>query len=377
MKTLLQTILLLVLTFAAPLAQSQTGSSIVIHDNTSKANGGENATSNLRSELESALNKEKPCVDIMDDEDIRNVIESEREKNLLEGGDPQQVLTDIANLMGASYVMSVSAMPGVGGTTSYTVFVMNPQTGTTVARQTGTDAKQIAKSIVGQLGSSLPDNCKPHWVGEVKYVYLSNETKVTTDKGAAHAATRNTSRTKTETYSSQNTIVATLLPPKPGSAVSANKTIARVWMRSKILSEKKHITSGEVYCRPKGGNLYWTGYSLNYSEVFTQLGGGSDNLPVSVSIDNEGNYKIFVPTPSGTLVSKIETTRSESGCNKENPPTNDAQSMPEQKIDASGFDVTGKTDAKNRDTLSGSTTTPDGKTTITWKLRLVKPKKKN
>ncbi|MBK8300377.1 MAG: hypothetical protein IPK90_07995 [Chitinophagaceae bacterium] len=73
---------------------------------------------------------------------------------------------------------------------------MNPQTGTTVARQTGTDAKQIAKSIVGQLGSSLPDNCKPHWVGEVKYVYLSNETKVTTDKGAAHAATRNTSRTK-------------------------------------------------------------------------------------------------------------------------------------------------------------------------------------
>lgn len=100
----------------------------------------------------------------------------------------------------------------------------------------------------------------------------------------------------------------------------------------KILSEKKHITSGEVYCRPKGGNLYWTGYSLNYSEVFTQLGGGSDNLPVSVSIDNEGNYKIFVPTPSGTLVSKIETTRSESGCNKENPPTNDAQSMPEQKL---------------------------------------------
>ena len=39
MKTLLQTILLLVLTFAAPLAQSQTGSSIVIHDNASKANG--------------------------------------------------------------------------------------------------------------------------------------------------------------------------------------------------------------------------------------------------------------------------------------------------------------------------------------------------
>lgn len=377
MKTLFQIVLILVLALAAQFAQSQTGSSIVIHDNTSKANGGENATSNLRSEIASALNREKPCVDIIDDQDIRNVIESEREKNLLEGGDPDQVLKDIGNLMGASYVMSVSAMPGAGGTTSYTAFVMNPQTGTTVARQTGTDAKEIAKSIVGQLGSSLADNCKPHWVGEVKYEYIWNETKVTTDKGAAHASTRNTSRTKTETYSSQNTIIATLLPPKPGSDVSANKTIARVWMKSKIISEKNHETNGEVYCRPKGGNPYWTGYSLKYSEIFTQLGGGSDNLPVSISLDNDGNYKIVVPTPSGTLLSKIETNRSESSCNKDNPPVNDAQSMPDQKIDASGFDVTGKTDAKNRDSLSGSKTTPDGKTKITWNLRLVKPKKKN
>ena len=142
MKTLFQIVLILVLALATQFAQSQTGSSIVIHDNTSKANGGENATSNLRSEIASALNREKPCVDIMDDQDIRNVIESEREKNLLEGGDPEQVLKDIGNLMGASYVMSVSAMPGAGGTTSYTTFVMNPQTGTTFARQTGTDAKE-------------------------------------------------------------------------------------------------------------------------------------------------------------------------------------------------------------------------------------------
>lgn len=376
MKILFQTILMMMLAFAPTFLKAQTGSSIVIHDNTSKANGGENATSNLRSEIESALNREKPCTDIMDDQDIRNLIESEREKNLLEGGDPQQVLTDIANMMGASYAMSVSAMPGVGGTTSYTVFVMNPQTGTTVARQTGTDAKEIAKSIVGQLGSSLADNCKPHWLGEVKYEYTWNESKITTDKGAAHASTRNTSRTKTETYSAKNSIVATLMPPKPGNDVSASKTMARVWMKSKIISEKKHDTNGEVYCRPKGGSSYWTGYNVKYSETVTQLGGGSDNLPVSISLDNEGNYKIVVTTPGGTMLTKIETNRSESGCNKDNPPTNDAQSMPEQKMDASGFDVTGKTDAKNRDSLSGSKTTPDGKTTITWSLRLVKPKPK-
>ena len=164
---------------------AQKGSSIVIHDNTSQANGGENATSNLRKEIASALNREKPCADLMDDQDIRNILESEREKNLLEGADPQQVLTDIANLMGASYAMSVSATPGPGGSTSYTVFVMDPQTAKTIARQTGSDPKQMADNIVKQLGSSLPDDCKPHWVGEVKYEYSSNETKVTNDAGAA------------------------------------------------------------------------------------------------------------------------------------------------------------------------------------------------
>lgn len=376
MKTFFKTLLILVLAFFSQFVLAQKGSSIVIHDNTSPANGGENATSNLRKEIASALNREKPCTDLMDDQDIRNVLESEREKNILEGGDPQQVLTDIGNLMGASYVMSVSATPVSGGATSYTVFVMDPQTAKTIARQTGTDAKQIADNIVRQLGSSLPDNCKPHWLGVVKYEYSSNETKITNDAGAMHASTRNTKRTKSEMYSAQNSIVATLLPPKPGSDISAGKTIARVWMRSKIITEKKQETVGEIYCRLKGQNPSWKGYNSTYSETMTQIGGGADNLPVSISLDNEGNYKIVVITPGGTLLSKIETNRSESGCNPENPPTKEAQSMPEQKLDASSFDITGKTDAKNRDSLAGSKTTPDGKTKITWHLRLVRPKTK-
>lgn len=376
MKAISATLLMLVLAFLSPFAQAQKGSSIVIHDNTSPANGGENATSALRKEIASAFNREKPCVDLMDDEDIRNIIESEREKDLLEGADPQQVLTDIANLMGASYAMSVSSTPGPGGSTSYTVIVMDPQTAKTIARQTGSDPKQMADNIVKQLGSSLPDDCQPHWVGEVKYEYSSNETKTTNDAGAMHASTRNTKRSSTVTYSAQNNIVATLLPPKPGSPVSSGKTMARVWMRSKIIGELKQETAGEVYCRLKGQNPVWKGYNLNYSETTTQLGGGADNLPVSISIDSEGNYKIFVKTPGGTLLGKFETNRSESGCTTDNPPVKSAVSMPEQKLDASGFDVTGKTDAKNRDSLSGSKTLPDGKTKITWNLKLVKPKSK-
>lgn len=375
MRILLATLIISLLLSVSYFAQSK-GTSIVIHDNTSQANGGENATSNLRSEIESALQNQKPCVDTMDDQDIRDVMQSEKEKNLLEGGDPQQVLTDIGNLMGASYVMSVSATQ-MGGSTFYNVFVMDPQTGKTIARQTGTDAKQIADSIVRQMGSNLSDNCKPHWVGTVNYEFNWNETKQSTDEGAARAMVRNTKRNKVETFTAKNSIVAMLLPPQKGSEVSASKTMARVWMRSSMLGEKKYDTTGEMLCRLPGKNPFWKGYNSNYSETVTQIGGGSDTLPVYISLDDDGNYRIAVTTPGGTLLGKTETSRKESNCNNENPPpTNDIQNYPEQKMSASSFDVSGKTDGKNRDSLAGSKTLPDGKTKITWNLRLVKPKGK-
>ena len=358
------------------LVTGQTGSSILIHDNTTAANGGEQATAQLRQEIESAFNRDKPCVDLMDDQDIRDAIESERLKELLEGADPQQGLTDIANRMGASYIMSVSATSGAGGSTIYTVFVMHPKTAQTMARQTGTDPKQIAESILKQMGSGLPDNCQPHWLGEIRYVFIWNESKTTHDEGAAHASTRNTRRTKTDTYSAQNTIVASLLPPKPGGGTSSSQTMARVTMRSKIVSEKKSETIGEVRCRLPGQNPIWKGYSLKVSETMTQIGGGADNLPVSILVAIDGHYKISVKTPGGTLLTRIENSRAESSCGPDKEPANDAQSLPEQKIDASGFDVSGTTDAKDPSTLSGAKTMPDGKTTISWNLRLVKPKKK-
>lgn len=146
-------------------------------------------------------------------------------------------------------------------------------------------------------------------------------------------------------------------------------------MRSNIVGRKIQETVGEIYCREKGQNPVWKGYNMKYSETTTQTGGGAGTLPVHIAIDQDGNYRIAVSTPGGTLLGKVETDRSESGCGTEKPPVKDAVSMPEQKLDASGFDVTGKTGTKNQDTLSGSKTMPDGKTKITWNLRLVKPKK--
>lgn len=354
----------------------QKGSSIVIHDTTKPGNGGEGATESLRNEIAAALEREKPCVETMDDQDIRDTIKDEREGEMLEGTDSNEALKDLGDRMGSSMVMSVQAMPGPGGSVTYSVFVMDTQSGKTVAREMGSDPKQLAEKLVKGLGPYLADNCKPHWVGTVEYVYSLNESRQKNDAGAMRAASRNTKRTLTETSNMQTSIKATLLRPAPDSKY-VNSTTARVRHRVNFTFKKISSTSGELYCREPGKNPYFKGFSEEFTETTTQLGQGTDTMPVSISIDNDGNYSINVTAPGGVLLGKIETRRNATGCGSQTtPPSTDAVSLPEGKLQATSFDAAGKTDPRNRSELSGTQTSPDGRTKTTWKLRLVKPKGK-
>ncbi len=369
------TMLLVIAPLSNEAISQTTRSSIVIHDTTSKNDGGENATQNLRNEIESALEKGKPCVETMDDQDLRDAIQDERERELLEGGDSAESLKNIGNKMGSGYVMSVSATPGPNGSTVYTVFVMDTQTAKTVARETGTDGKQIADKLMRQLGPYLADNCKPHWTGTIEYIYSFNETKQINDKGAMRASSRNTKRVLTQSSKLENTIKATLLPP---SSKDVNSTTARVRQRTITIFSKKSSTSGELLCREPGRNPYYKGFSEEYSETVSQLGQGTDTMPVFISVDDDGTYSISVNAPGGLIFGKIETSRSATGCGSENPPpTNDAQSLPDGKLQATSFEATGKTSPSNRDVLAGTKNLPELHTKITWKLRLVKPKGKS
>ncbi|MBP6212925.1 MAG: hypothetical protein KA447_07755 [Pyrinomonadaceae bacterium] len=351
----------------------QKGSSIVIHDTTTARNGGEGATQSLRNEIAEALKREKPCVETMDDQDIKDAIQDERERATLEGGDSTATLQNLGNKLGSSMVMTVQAMPGPNGVV-YSVAVMDTKTGRTVAREMGSDPKQLADKIVSSMGSYLADSCKPHWTGTIEYAYTFNESKQKNDAGPMRAASRNTKRTLTETSNMQTSIKATLLSPASGSV---NSTTARVRQRVNFTFQKKSSTSGELYCREPGKNPYFKGFSEEYTETTTQLGQGTNTMPVSISIDDDGSYTINVTAPGGVLLGKIETSRNSTGCGSANPaPTIDAVSMPEGKLEATSFDAAGKTDPKNRDVLAGSQTSPDGRTKITWKLRLVKPKGK-
>ncbi|MDM7921534.1 MAG: hypothetical protein QUS14_04465 [Pyrinomonadaceae bacterium] len=349
-------------------------SSIVIHDNTSAANGGENATDGLRSRFNSALQREKPCVETMNDQDIRDAIQDERERELLEGGDPDAALRAIGERMGASLVMSVQAMPGPGGTTVYSAFVMDSRTGRTVARATRSE-NDVAESLVRQLGPYLTDTCKPHWTGTIRYNNDFNETKQETDGGPAHSTWRNVTREKTLTSKAFTMIKATFLPPAAGDSTGSQK--ARVVHRVQYNAEQKETTSGETRCREPGKNPYFTNFSQDYSEIMTQLGQGVETTPVFITIDDDGTYTIKVNAPAGTMLGKIETSRSYTGCPSEKKdPTNETIPMPEGRFTGTSFEAEGKVDPKNRSVLAGTQTSPDGKTKITWNLRLVRPKGK-
>lgn len=358
---------------APSFAQGQKTSTIVIHDSTAAANGGEGATAGFRSAFKSALERDKPCVETMDDQDIRDAIQDERERALLEGGDSDATLKMIAERMGSGLVVSVKSTPGTDGATLFSAFAFDARAAQTVARDLGSDGGKVAENLAKSLGSALSDDCTPHWVGTVQYLYSFNESKQKTDGGAMRVASRNVKRTLTETSIMTTTIKATLL--KPDAPKSVNSPLARVSQRIQFTYTKNSRTTGELYCRLPGRNPFYKGFAEDYKEATTQLGQGTDSMQVFIEVEDDGNYTIRVNAPGGTLYGKVETSRNGSGCEETpQPPSNDAQSLPESRFDGTSFEAVGKVDPTNHNTLAGAQTLPDGRTKITWNLRLVKPK---
>jgi hypothetical protein len=236
--------------------------------------------------------------------------------------------------------------------------------------------QQMADNLVKSLGPYLADQCKPHWAGTITYVSTSNESKSTSDKGAMRAASRNTKRDITESSTMTEMIKATLLPPDESKRQTVNSTRARVMHRTNFVYSKHSTTNGELYCRLPGKNPFWKGFSESFNETTTMLGQGTDTMQLFISFDGDGGYSIKVTAPGGPLYGKFESTRKATGCDEaQQEPTVDAYSLPEGRIQATSFDAEGRT-SPNPTSLTGSQTLPDGKTKISWNLRLVKPKGK-
>lgn len=356
---------------------SQTGqksSKIFFHDTTKSSNGGENATQGLRNQLASTLEREKPCVEVLNDQDLRDAIDDERERELLEGANDDAALRAIGTRFNARLVMAVQALPGPGGGMIFSAFVIDTVANKTVSRRLGSQ-EEVADGVYHDISSSLADNCKPHWIGTVKWVYSFKETKTSEDEGAAHAARRNVKRTNSQTSTIETRIIASL--NEPATAAETNSPKAMVVHKTLFDVVKSSQTSGEQRCREPGRNPYFKGFNEEYSESVLQIGRATDMTPVKIEIASDGKYTVRIVAPEGKIIGKIETKSSHATCDTPQPkPELDVRETPESSLQSTSVSVEGKTDPKNPSSLTGTKTSPDGRITTTWNLRLVKPKGK-
>lgn len=363
-----------ILTAAAAHAQA---SSVYIQDNTPAGRSASaDPTKSVRSKIASAITDAYPCAETTDQQDVKDAIDDERNKNLQEDGGPDERLKEIGKMVGANILIGVQLVSGSGDSAIYSAFAMNSQSATTVARSMGT-ADQVAKGLTQQLSGSFSTNCKPHWVGTLNYTASISETNTIRDGGPMMTFRRNVKRTKTVSMNGQTTMTASLLPPGSGTKAD-NSPMARVSQIISTTNKTESNSSGEQYCRVRGQNPYWTGFSESYSETVVQSGRGSGTSPVFILIDSDGHYTIRVTVPGGMATTAVSTERHPSNpCGgTEAEPTADALTPDPTPFDASGFDAEGDVDPRNKDTLSGSYSTPDGKSRMSWNLRLVKPRGK-
>ncbi len=354
-------------------AAQGSASSVYVQDMTTSANGGTGKAQAAADRLQQALTDANSCVETSDNQDVKDAIADERDRSLQEGGDPSARLQEIGKMVGADILIGIQALPAPGGGTQYSAFAMDARSARTIARAMGSE-DQVVKSMVSQLGGAFASSCKPHWVGTVNFTGSSVETKTTKDGGPMHAARRNVSRARTVTFDAHATMTAHLLPPSPATK-TLNSPMARVVHSVTTVSRTEQTVGGEERCRLPGRNPYWEGFSESYSETVTMKGRATGTSPVFILIDSDGKYSIRVTVPGGESIGSIAVDKSPSqACGAKGERDKDLQSAPPGTFDASGFDAEGKVDPARKDTLAGSSSSPDGKTRMNWNLRLVKPK---
>lgn len=358
---------------ALPAVALASASSVYVQDSTTVANGGLGQARGAVDRLQQALTDANPCVDTADNQDVAQDVADARDQALQEGGDTDARLLEIGRLLHADILIGIQAVPAPGGGKQYSAFAMDAQTRRTLARAMGSE-EQVVKSLVEQLGGAFAQDCKPHWVGRISFTGNQTESKSQEDGGPMLTGRRNVRRTRTTSLNVSNTMTAQLLSPASGGR-GGDTPLARVVHRFESVSRTEQKIGGEQYCRVQGRNPFWEGFNESYAETVTMKGRATGTAPVHILVFSDGRYMIRVSTPGGTTLGSFTIDKSPSqACESKARPERDAQSLPGGTFDATGFDAEGRVDPRRPGTLSGSSPLPVGQGTMSWSLRLVKPR---
>jgi hypothetical protein len=341
----------------------------------------------LLGEIGKGLHDQYPCVEHTSEADVRDLLKWMKLGELL-GNDPDQTaLENIANMIGARYVMVIVALTQPDGKISSSVKVIDRQTGQTLAsgQEPSTDGEsalentiRLAKQILQDLSSVFKGRCEPYWAGTItsSIKYQSQETK--SEKFPAGSGKMNT-RTYVSSWRTEDVIEARL---QSEGAEDLKQMKARVVHR--YIHQDQHIVTEEsfLWCRPRGANPFWKTVSNKESNTGDEQGETNSIETVWVNVDkSNGSYAISVKHP--VLITKThgETTATGVSCFDAKPTSkiSTGEGSPESSAyrEAGIVEIRGEADPKSLDILSGKKTTgnpTDGELTLTWNLRLVKPK---
>jgi len=348
----------------------------------------------LEADIKNGLMDQYPCFDMTSTEDIKAALDYDRQRQLLGGAD-ESVLANVAGSLGAQYIISLSVTV-MDGQAYIKVSLQDATTGkvesmkdksTENSEKAFSDAESLAKDFLQGL-SNLKRKCDPHWSGSIIWEDREEAGNQKTEKQmggrAASGQREEIVSTYTYTWNRDDLVEAVLMPLSLGSQ-GPNSPMAKLTrnFRNQDISSTK--SSGMVFCRKPGSNPVLTGFSDEPGETYDAQGKNSWKHPVDISVSEDGSYQIEIRWEDVPYTWKRSKKEPGSGC----PPQSSGEIITngsDVQV-GSAYTIRGKVDPKDPNTLAGRKVDPidasalpaengKGAITVTWNLRLVKPKSK-
>ncbi len=335
--------------------------------------------------LATLLEQKYPCATVDTAADYHELLNWERQRELLGGETPEQqgqTLENIAKDMGNTGTFVYGSYAVVGS--QYTVFinVMDAATAQVVDRQMatvkGSDASVmlvLVSQTVGKLSVAL---CNAHWTGSITITTTSNTSTTKRDSytpmGPSAGKKNKSTNTSAHQYRSETSL--TLLPPKlsqQSGTASPRVLISRDYFER---SDDTFKESGSIYC-----NYKWRPWNKSTEEVQTTKGHDLWKDTISIDLDTDtGRFEIGYSLRAATAQYSDEQTWNypspDCGSTRAKAPPSDIHSV--SWNDDETEDVDGRFDPKHPDAVHSRVVTHlgDSTTTTVVDLTLVTPKKR-
>lgn len=368
--------------------------SIFVYESSSGGVKADAAAASLEGQLFAELFKKYPCMDMMDKQGIRAMLDFERMRDLLGAEANEALLSQLGGAVGARYVVNVSATQLPNGTVYMQVLVIDTVTGKAVARRDvpPADDKTVNSAIaalkaqvLADMANFLQGKCDEHWTGTISYVYKYDSSGSKSDTDPAKTTASANAQTKFTDNTTASDEIYVILRPMTLGSTGPSRPKAQATRAFEYHDTSSMETRMQVRCRPRGANSYLRWTTERRNDNMDETGTAKGVLTVIVNVFESGRYDIRLDQDLDitTNWTREHFEQRPGGCEDPTPVT--ASSAGENSVFAgpykrAGGDISGQVDPKNPDILAGSTTTGNkdsGFETITWNLRRVRPKKRN